>query len=283
MLDAPALPVPDGPAVEQPVEVQISMADDVFIKQISIPKAGTLVPQHSHHFDHTSLLAVGSLRIWQDGAWLGDFRAPVPVHIRAGVQHQMQALEDGTVFYCVHNTARAGYVEVLEEGALPEPAPEPEPDGRGMVIQEEAWPAFWRDGQALIAEHVAAIGGDREGVPLDINTALLDRLHEVGAAHIVTVRSNGRMFGYLCTVIGPSIENAGLQVGTMTAFFVSPDARGMGPKLLRAALFGLRARGVGEAIMRAGVRGAGPRLGALYRRMGAAPHGELYSLLLKDG
>lgn len=279
-MDPMRMPDPAGPAVEPPIEVQISMSDDVFIKQIVIPKAGTLVPQHSHHFDHTSLLAVGALRVWADGVCLGEFQAPVPVRIRAGVQHAMLSLVDGTVFYCIHNTARAGIVEVLEEGRLPEPIPEPEPDGRGMVLAEEPWPVFWRDGQALFQEHVAEIGGDRPAVPLDINTALLDRLDDVGAAHIMTVRSNGRMFGYLCTVIGPSLENASLLVGTMTAFYVSQDARGMGPRLLRAALDSLRTRGVGEVIMRAGVRGTGPRLGALYRRLGAVPHGELFSLML---
>ena len=283
MMDGMRLPAPTGPAVKQPLEVQISMSDDVFIKQVVIPCAGTLVPQHSHHFDHTSLLAVGALRIWADEVCLGEFVAPVPVRIRAGVQHRMLSLVDGTIFYCIHNTARAGMVEVLEQGFLPEPALEPEPDGRGMVIAEEPWPVFWRDGQALFREHVADVGGDRPGVPLDINTVLLDRLDQVGAAHIMTVRSNGRMFGYLCTVVGPSLENAGLLVGTMTAFYVSRDARGMGTRLLRAALDSLRTRGVGEVIMRAGVRGAGPRLGALYRRLGAVPHGELFSLMLTEG
>lgn len=103
---------------EQPPVVEIHMAGDVFIKQILIAKAGTYIPQHSHAYDHTSMLAVGSVRVWKDGVCGGDLHAPTGILIEAGTKHTFLSLVDGAVLYCIHNTARSGLVEILEEHQL---------------------------------------------------------------------------------------------------------------------------------------------------------------------
>lgn len=102
-------------APEQPHGIELHMADDVFIKQMVIPRAGTYVPQHSHAYDHTSMLAKGSIRVWEDGQLTGDFVAPTGIMIKRGVKHTFLSLEDGTIVYCIHNLSRADVVEVLEE------------------------------------------------------------------------------------------------------------------------------------------------------------------------
>ena len=260
------------------MQTTISMTDDVFIKQIVLPTKGLIVGQHSHAFDHTSLLAAGSMRVWEAGVWTGDYHAPVPIVIRKNTLHRMQALTDGVVFYCIHNTLREGVVAELERHpATASPAPEAGADG--VVIQEEAFDAFWHDARALIAEHVREIG-PRDGVELDLNTDLARSLEQQHALQIVTARCNGRMFGYLVTIVSPSLENAGHSVATQTSFFVSRDFRGLGLRLQRASLALLRAKDVREVVMRTGVRGSGPRLGVLYRRLGARLLGESYSLVL---
>lgn len=108
------------PAEEQPHGVEIHMADDVFIKQMVIPRAGTFVPQHSHNYDHTSMLAVGSVRAWVDGVLKGDFQAPTGILIEAGTKHTFMALEDNTVLYCIHNVSRTGLIEIDEEHQIVE-------------------------------------------------------------------------------------------------------------------------------------------------------------------
>jgi hypothetical protein len=85
-------------------------ADGVFIKEIRLPKAGTLVPQHSHEYDHTSYLAKGSVLF--EGA---EIKAPKPIFIPAGKKHTFISLEDDTLILCIHNVARTGVVEVREE------------------------------------------------------------------------------------------------------------------------------------------------------------------------
>lgn len=98
----------------QPGSDEFTMADGVFVKTMDLPVAGMVVPQHSHAYDHTSFLAKGSIRAWADGALLGEFRAPHPIFIAAGVKHAFQSLEPALVL-CLHNVSRTGTVEVLDE------------------------------------------------------------------------------------------------------------------------------------------------------------------------
>ena len=154
-------------------------------------------------------------------------------------------------------------------------------DPDSVTICEEPFADVWRDSKAIREEHIEEIGA-REGVPLDVNNDLFERLDSVGALLSMTARSNGRMFGYLLTIIGPSLENPLHVVGTQTAFFVSKHMRGLGPKLQRASMEALKARGVGELILRAGTRGPSTKLGVLYRRIGATEYGQMYSLMLGD-
>lgn len=104
--------------VEQPPIVEIHTADGLFIKQMYIAQAFTLIPQHSHAWDHTSMLATGSVRLWADGVLQGDFTAPTGILIKSGVKHLFQSLEDGTTVYCIHNLHGEDAVKVLAEHQL---------------------------------------------------------------------------------------------------------------------------------------------------------------------
>jgi hypothetical protein len=93
--------------------------DDVFIKQMHLPKAGILVPQHQHRYDHNSLVAAGVIRVWKGDEWLGDFRAPTAIFIEKMTPHTFMSLEDETVVYCIHNVSRSGgAVDIVAENRL---------------------------------------------------------------------------------------------------------------------------------------------------------------------
>lgn len=148
-----------------------------------------------------------------------------------------------------------------------------------MVLAVEPFETWRRDGHALFEQHCVAVDeapGAHWGKNWDLMQALADR----GDLQVVTARSNGRMFGYLMTVISPSLESPGVTSAIETTFYASPDARGLGMKLQRAALGALRGRGVDEVFFRAGNRGDGERMGAIYRRLGAERDGELYRMRL---
>jgi uncharacterized RmlC-like cupin family protein len=99
--------------VELP-EVEFTIQDGIFIKQLLLASKGTFVPQHSHKYEHASMLASGSIRVWQDDELKGDFKAPIPISIPAGCKHTFMSLEDNTVVYCIHRTDRFDDVEIKE-------------------------------------------------------------------------------------------------------------------------------------------------------------------------
>lgn len=97
----------------QPYGAEYIAADGVFIKEMMIPKAGTIVPQHSHAYDHTSYLAKGSV-LFEDKR----YDAPFPIYVPAFKKHTFTSLEDNTLVLCIHNVSRKGEVEVHEEHHL---------------------------------------------------------------------------------------------------------------------------------------------------------------------
>ena len=103
---AGCLPALSGPAAEQPYGEEFTAADGIFIKEMRVPRAGTLIPQHAHAYDHVTYVAAGRFRVWCDGALRGEFGAPCPVPIPAGTKHAFLSLEDGSVALCIH-TRRA--------------------------------------------------------------------------------------------------------------------------------------------------------------------------------
>jgi len=150
----------------------------------------------------------------------------------------------------------------------------------GVTFQVESVDKFLADGDHLFREHSVQIGKAPDYYRR-LNFPLWRALDQSGHMQIMTARSNGRMFGYLMTVIGPSMENPSVLSSQHLTFFGSSDFPGLGMKLQRASAAALAARGVGEVFMRAGVVGDGPRMGAVYRRQGAQEYGQMYKLELK--
>jgi hypothetical protein len=151
----------------------------------------------------------------------------------------------------------------------------------GIVIAREPGEKFLKDGKALFAEHSVQVG-EAPSSYLDKNIPLLEKLESLGNLVITVARCNGRMFGYLMTVLSPSLESTKTKIAVHTAFYASPLFPGLGLKLQRAAIETLRESGVDELFMRAGVRGDGPRSSVIFRRLGAVQDGELFRLQIKD-
>ena len=101
-------------------DVQWTTPDGIFIKGIILDRKGTIVAQHSHEYGHTSVLTRGSVRVWKDGIFLGDFMAPEAIFIAEKVKHKFQALEENTAFYCIHNVGVGGTVKIHAEHILGE-------------------------------------------------------------------------------------------------------------------------------------------------------------------
>lgn len=147
----------------------------------------------------------------------------------------------------------------------------------GITFQTEDFRTWLRDASHLIERHLILV----DEAPDDWrakNLPLMAALDDGGAMQIMTARSNGRMFGYLMSLISPSLTSDKVTSATHTTFYADPQFPGLGMKIQRAAMAALKARGVTEIFMEAGKRASGPRINSLFKRLGAVPHGEVYRL-----
>jgi hypothetical protein len=108
------------PAAEQPYGIEVYTVDGLFLKQMAVPKAFSLIPQHAHAHDHLSMLAKGSVQVFRDGACDGEYVAPVGIEIKAGIKHAFLTLEDDTIIYCCHNLHGEQMVKIMAEHGLAE-------------------------------------------------------------------------------------------------------------------------------------------------------------------
>jgi len=151
----------------------------------------------------------------------------------------------------------------------------------GVVIKEEPFINWIRDCQELFQQHCSDIGEHPDNWK-NKNLPLMGQMYDSGLLQVMVGRSNGRPFGYLVTMIVPSMELHDTQTSQHTAFYASPAFPGLGLKLQRAALASLKQKGVHETFMRAGIRGDGERMGSLYKRLGAQDFGKMYRVGLEN-
>lgn len=98
----------------------INCVANLFAKQMHFAKAGDIEQGHKHEFDHLTLLAAGSLRVTVEGKTT-EFKAPHMIYIHAEKNHELVALEDGTVAYCIHALRDGNGVEdIIDPASIPE-------------------------------------------------------------------------------------------------------------------------------------------------------------------
>lgn len=208
------------------------------------------------------------LALPHDPAW---WRALAPIDIQCSMPALMRYVRANAL-------QLEKLAKIAKQSQLTELRAKPPEAPAGITFALENFAAAHADAQALARQHLVEID---EAPDTGKNWPLLERLDELGQLQVLTARSNGRMFGYLVTMLYPSLEDTTRLSAVHTTFYASPEFPGLGLKLQRAALGPLRARGVSELWLRAGTRGAGSRIGTLARRLGAAPAGDLWRLELE--
>lgn len=272
---------------EQPIETTLHLSDGTYVKSYTVARANTGLPQHSHSYSHTLYVAAGSLEAWQDGVSRGIVTAPAGILIPAHTKHFFKTLEDRTTILCIHALTDGDEPEIEDEhivkvdgaarskqqttgGGQRQPM-------EGFTFQEEEYDAWLVDAQPLFRLHMATTGQNPDGAMMK-NIPLGRQLAHAGALVVTTARQNGRIFAYLLSMISPTLDEAGVLTAHLMLPFASPDAPGVGKKLQSATIEMLRGKGISQVFARAGVRGDGPRLGRLYKRLGFIDDGALYRL-----
>jgi quercetin dioxygenase-like cupin family protein len=81
-------------------------------------KAGDIEIGHTHQFDHLTLLAKGKLKVTVEGT-ASEFTAPYMIYIHKDKVHELEALTDETVAYCIHVLRDKDSGEIIDPAMIP--------------------------------------------------------------------------------------------------------------------------------------------------------------------
>lgn len=80
---------------------ELGFVGNVWVRQCWMEKKGDKVGGHMHYHDHVSLLCKGSVQVQVGNFEPKVFTAPTFIVIKKDHIHEITALEDDTVWYCV--------------------------------------------------------------------------------------------------------------------------------------------------------------------------------------
>jgi quercetin dioxygenase-like cupin family protein len=103
--------------MSQPV-VHIGCVANLFSRMMRFKKAGDIEVGHTHQFDHLTLLAKGKLKVTVEGI-SSEFTAPHMIYIHKDKVHELEALTDETVAYCIHALRDKENNEILDPSMIP--------------------------------------------------------------------------------------------------------------------------------------------------------------------
>lgn len=103
--------------MSQPV-VHIGCVANLYSRMMRFEKAGDIEIGHTHQFDHLTLLAKGKLKVTVEGKST-EFTAPHMIYIHKDKVHELEALTDETVAYCIHALRDKDNNEILDPSMIP--------------------------------------------------------------------------------------------------------------------------------------------------------------------
>jgi hypothetical protein len=101
-------------------EASIGLVSNLWSKMMHFKKAGDTEQGHAHVFDHLTLLAKGAMKVIVNGV-ASDFKAPHMIFIKKDAVHELIALEDDTVAYCIHALRNGeGVDDIIDPTMVPD-------------------------------------------------------------------------------------------------------------------------------------------------------------------
>jgi len=100
-------------------KITLGCVANLYSRMMHFEKAGDTEQGHEHQYDHLTLLASGKLQVRVNGGST-DFEAPHMIYIVKDKQHELVALEDNTVAYCIHALRdKDGSGDILDPSMIP--------------------------------------------------------------------------------------------------------------------------------------------------------------------
>lgn len=101
-------------------EIKLGCVANLYSRMMHFKKRGDIEIGHTHQFDHLTLLASGSLQVTANGE-TSKFAAPHMLYIKKDVVHELVALEDNTVAFCIHALRDGnGVDDIIDPSMIPE-------------------------------------------------------------------------------------------------------------------------------------------------------------------
>ena len=97
--------------------IALGCVSNLFSRMMVFNKTGDIENGHTHDHDHLTLLAHGSLQVTVEGV-VTVFKAPHMIFIHKDKNHELVALEDNTVAFCIHALRDGGRVEDIIDPAM---------------------------------------------------------------------------------------------------------------------------------------------------------------------
>lgn len=100
-------------------EIKIGCVANLWSRMMHFHHVGDTEQGHTHQFDHLTLLARGKLQVTVEGK-VSVFTAPHMIYIHADKMHELVALEDDTIAYCIHALRSGeGVEDILDPSMIP--------------------------------------------------------------------------------------------------------------------------------------------------------------------
>jgi len=100
------------------LKIKIGYVANLYSRMMHFEKAGDIEIGHTHQFDHLTLLAKGKLKVTVEGVST-EFTAPHMIYIHKDKVHELEALTDETVAYCIHALRDKDNNEILDPSMIP--------------------------------------------------------------------------------------------------------------------------------------------------------------------
>lgn len=100
-------------------DIKIGCVSNVYCRMMHFVNKGDIEMGHSHPFDHLSLLANGSVEVTIDSITT-TFKAPHMIFIKKDKEHEIKALEDNSLIYCIHALRDGfGVGDIIDPDSIP--------------------------------------------------------------------------------------------------------------------------------------------------------------------
>jgi len=100
------------------IQVHIGCVENLFTRMMYFEKKGDIEVGHVHQHDHLTLLAKGKLKVTIEGN-VTEFNAPHMIYINKDKVHELEALLDNTVAYCIHALRDKDTGDILDPDMVP--------------------------------------------------------------------------------------------------------------------------------------------------------------------